>query len=162
MDDTMTRTRPSVSDDPLRSVASALAAGLAGTATMTLAQMIEQSVTGREDSQLPAKGVERATGVEPATGQGEKQLSTATHWLFGTSLGTGLLLVKGLDEPARTAAFFVGAWSLGMALSSFANPDEPVTEWTAAQFATDGLHHLVYATAATLAFRGIESALAAD
>lgn len=138
--------------DLARDLPLALLAGLAGTAAMTLGQKVEQAFTQREDSRTPAKGVERATGVEPEDDASEARLSNATHWTYGTALGAGLLALRGLDEPARTGAFLAGVWGLALALESFANPDEPATEWSAQALATDFGHHLVYAGAATLGY----------
>lgn len=135
----MTRT------DYAAAVPVALLAGMAATAAMTLGQMIEQRFTDREESRTPAQGIERATGVEPATDEGESQLNNAAHWLYGTAVGLTLLSAQNLSEPARTASLFAGIWGLGVAMESFANPDAPVTQWTARQIGIDGLHHLVYA-----------------
>lgn len=143
----------------LRLAPAALLAGLAGTAVMTLGQALEQKLTGREDSRTPAKGVERATGVEPDTDRGEERLSTLTHWTYGTALGAGLLALREVDEPARAALFFGGVWGLALVLESFANPDQPATEWSAAALATDVGHHIVYAGAAAAVFALAERAL---
>lgn len=146
----------------LRDVPAALLAGLAGTAAITLSQMLEQKLSGREESRTPAKGAERATGVEPESDAAEARLSNVTHWAYGTGLGASLVALRRVDEPARSALFFAGVWGLALALESFANPEEPVTEWGAQALATDLGHHIVYAGAATLAFALLQRATARD
>lgn len=129
---------------------------------MTLGQLLEQKFTGREASRTPARGFERATGMEPEDDASEERLSYATHWAYGTSLGPGLLVLRQVDEPARTALFFAGVWSLALALESFANPDEPVTQWGARALAVDLGHHVIYAGATSLAFALLQRATGRD
>lgn len=140
-----------MADNILKSLATALGAGVAATAVMTAGQMIEQWLTGRPESRLPAEGVERATGFEPDDDAEERRLSSAAHWAYGSALGLALLPARPLPEPVRTLALFAGVWGLGLALEAFAKPGEPPGEWKPQQLAIDGLHHAVYAAVLGLA-----------
>jgi len=142
-------------------VPTGLLAGLAGTAVMTAGQTVEMRLTGREASTDPAKAVENLTGEEPRDAQGEQALSTAAHFAYGTVLGLTLGLLRDVKEPARTGAFFVGAWGLGVLIETWLHPDQPPPKWNAQQLATDIGHHLVYAVTAAYAYRKLDAAFTA-
>ncbi|MDQ3343242.1 MAG: hypothetical protein M3524_06675 [Actinomycetota bacterium] len=79
------------------------AAGLIGTAAMTLSSTLEAKLRGRGSSTTPATAVVNTLGVEPKSDSHEQRLNNIAHWGYGTSLGTlrGLLAVAGLSGPAR-------------------------------------------------------------
>ncbi|GAB3213737.1 hypothetical protein GCM10027294_47940 [Marinactinospora endophytica] len=82
-----------------------LLAGAAGTLVMTLGERLEQRFTGRPDSQVPARTLERLTGrPEPSRGTGP-----AMHVGQGVLLGTvrGVMSCAGLRGPWASAMFGV-------------------------------------------------------
>lgn len=132
-----------------------LLAGLAGTLAMSLSQSAEMRLTGRKPSDVPAKAVETLVQQPIEDDDSEKQLSTAAHFAFGTSLGLGLAAMAKVPEPVRGAAFFAGAWATGTTLITSLGLSDPPTRWKARQLATDLGHHAVYAATAAAAFFGL-------
>lgn len=132
-----------------------LTAGLAGTIVMTLGQTAEMRLTKRRASTVPAKAIEKITDTRLRNPDSEKQLSTAAHVAFGTSLGLGLAALSKVPEPARGAAFFAGAWGAGTALVTGLGLSDPPTKWGTKKLATDLGHHAVYAASAAAAFFGL-------
>jgi hypothetical protein len=143
-----------------RNIGLGLAAGLVGTLVMTLGQRAEMALTGREGSLAPAKAAEAATGIQIEDEAREQRLSTAVHFGYGTALGVGLAALRDVPEPARTLAYFAAAQGAGMALFEALDLDGKPSEWNARAAAIDVGHHLVYATAAGLAFLAAQRLIA--
>lgn len=131
-----------------------LVAGLAGAIAMALSQKAEMAISGREPSSTPAEAIETISGVEANEAE-EARLSTVGHFAFGTALGLGLAAMDGVPEPARAGLFLGGSWAAGNGLITALGVSDPPTRWTPAQLATDLLHHVVYAAAATAAYFGL-------
>lgn len=151
-------------------------AGLAGTAAITLSQMIEMHFTKRQSSPAPSKVAGQVMGVTPsnkaeaAEQSGEpveqnktneqvkeehtERFSQLMHWQYGTSWGVprGLLSLAGLNGWPATGLHFGAVWSTALVMLPAANAAEPITKWPAKQIAMDILHHSVYAIAAGLMF----------
>ena len=143
-------------------VASALGKGLvsgaAGTALMTLAQMIEMKVSGRAASATPAKAVEKVLDLEPADDAAERRLGELTHWGYGTALGVarGALDAAGLPPVAATAAHFALVWGAELAMLPALELAPPATEWERSQVAKDIGFHALYALGVGLAYRYLD------
>lgn len=148
-----------MADQTLRSLGIALAAGLAGTAAMTLSQAIEQRLTGQRRPRTAASVAENAAGIETETEAGRETLSSGLHWLYGTGLGAALVPLDGVSEPMRSLTFLGGVYGAGLALESLADREEAPARKDYAQFGADFVHHLVYAGAATLAYNGLKAAV---
>ncbi len=134
-----------------REVAVALArgaaAGLVGTAAMTLSERVEMAVTGRAGSTVPAEVAERLTGVEPASDAEEARLSQGVHWGHGVLMGAlrgaiGLTGVRGL--PA-TALHYGALWGGDAALYRALGIAPAPWAWERSELATDLLHKGVHA-----------------
>jgi hypothetical protein len=89
---------------PLHTGARGLAAGLAGTAALTVSQRIEMRVTGRPPSDLPAKVAEGVLGISPR-GRQRELVATATHWFNNTSVGLGRAALGSAGLRGAPAAF---------------------------------------------------------
>ncbi|HVX01350.1 MAG TPA: hypothetical protein VHA52_13085, partial [Candidatus Babeliaceae bacterium] len=61
-----------------------LLAGLAGTAAITLSQMIEMRITKRKPSEAPVKVAEQVTKVKPAAEESKEKVAQEIHWAYGT------------------------------------------------------------------------------
>jgi hypothetical protein len=131
-----------------------LLAGLAGTAALTAAQVIEQRITGRESSDAPVKAVEKVMGVEPSDEEGEQRLSNLTHWTYGTGWGVprAALGAMGLPAAVATVAHFAVLWGTALVMLPTFRVAPPVQEWGKEELAKDAALHLVYAAAAGLAY----------
>ncbi len=61
------------------------AAGLFGTAAMTLSSTVEAQLSGRGSSTTSATAVANTLGVEPKSDNHEQRLNNIAHWGYGTS-----------------------------------------------------------------------------
>jgi hypothetical protein len=136
-----------------------LLAGLAGTAAITLSQMIEMKITGRKPSEAPVKVASETTGVKPANEEQKEKVSQEIHWAYGTSWGIarGIIGLTGLKGPAATLLHFATVWGTAMVMLPAFKAAPPVTEEDPQAIAIDGLHHAIYAIATSLAYEALDS-----
>lgn len=134
-----------------------LAAGIAGTAAMTLSSSAEARLRGRDGSTTPVEAVERALGVT-ADGESQRQrLNSIAHWGYGTAWGgvRGAIGTTPLGAGTATAVH-LGAVMLGeQAVLAGLGVSEPATRWPATEVAIDVFHHAVYVAATALAFAAL-------
>lgn len=130
-------------------------AGIAGTAAITISQMIERKITNRAPSDAPIKAVENTLYIHPEPGTKE-HFGQAVHWIYGTSWGIvrGLLGITGMGKVLATTVHYVAVTGVGMAMTTY-EESAPVTEWDKKTIAIDLFHHAVYAVAAGLVFDAI-------
>ena len=135
-----------------------LIAGLAGTLAITISQMIEMKITGRESSDTPATAVREALDIKPVTESKTKKVSNKIHWVYGTNLGMirGALSLAGLKGWAATAIHWATIWSAEMIMLPALRVAPPVTKESPKTIMIDGFHHLVYAVAAGMVFDEIK------
>jgi hypothetical protein len=148
-----------MAEQPIRSLAIALAAGAAGTAAMTLSQALEQRLLSKRRPKTAASVAENVTGLEAETEEGRAETSSTLHWLYGTGLGAALVPLEGVSEPYRSLTFLGGVYGAGLAWESIADRQDAPSKRSASDFGADFVHHLVYAGTATLAYNGLKSAL---
>jgi hypothetical protein len=81
--------------------------GLAGVATMTLAEKVEQLFTHRPNSYVPAKTLSALMGRDPAAYDHDRAFNWAMHWGQGALLGVvrGLMAEKGIRGPVGSFLF---------------------------------------------------------
>jgi hypothetical protein len=125
-----------------------LLSGLAGVGAMTVAQLIEIRIRGRQPSNAPAVAAEKVLGIHPRTEAGETALSYAVHILYGALWGVdrGLLGELGLGAVPASAAHLGMVFGAEQAILPVLGIAPPAWKWTKEQAATDLLHHLVYAS----------------
>lgn len=129
-----------------------LAAGLAGTAAMSVSQRIEIALTGREPSTSPAEAMCNLLGFETRTTPEERRLAEEAHWAYGTAWGLGHPVMQAIPEPGRSLAYLATVWSAGAMLMSATRVAPPPTQWKPRSLASDLLHHAVYTAAGALTF----------
>ncbi len=80
-----------------------LVAGLAGTAAMTLAEKLEQRLTGRRNSTVPGRTLGRMLGLGPRA-RTTAPVNHAMHWGTGIAVGAlrGVMSASGLRGPWAT------------------------------------------------------------
>jgi hypothetical protein len=131
-------------------------AGLAGTAAITISQMIEMSVTKRKSSDAPVKVAQQVINIKPAKNDtaGNEQLSQEIHWAYGTVWGIsrGLIGLTGLKGIPASLVHFAAIWGTSMVMLPKFKISPPVHKQDAQTVAIDGLHHAVYALATGLAY----------
>ncbi len=91
----------------LKSAGYGILAGLAGTAAMTLGEKLEQAITKRPDSYIPADTLGRLTRITPKSDQQKLAMNWAMHWGQGILFGAlrGLMAEHGLRGPMGSFLF---------------------------------------------------------
>ena len=136
-----------------------LLAGLAATAAITLSQMVEMKITGREPSDAPVKVAEDVTGASPATEQDTQKLSQEIHWAYGTAWGAarGLIGLAGLKGIPAMLVHFGAIWGTALVMLPKHDAAQPITEQEPRTIAIDVLHHSVYAITAGLVYDALDA-----
>lgn len=140
--------------DVAAAVGKGLFAGAAGTAAMTLSSTMEMKLRGRPASSAPADAAAKVLGVEPKGEKEEARFSTLVHWGYGTSWGAarGLIGAAGLSGVRAEAAHFGVVWGTEQLTLPALGVAPPFWEWGAKEVAIDAFHHLVYASATSVAY----------
>lgn len=125
-----------------RAVWQGLVAGLAGAAVMTAAEKLEQRVTGRPDSHVPARVLARLTGLPEAPTRQPRWRNLAMHY------GQGALV--GVVRSIMAQAGLRGAWASGMftvvrltndqILENATGVGAPPQTWPRGELVVDVLH----------------------
>jgi hypothetical protein len=139
-------------------VGKGLAAGLVGTAAMTVSSTLEAKLRKRRPSQAPAKAAEKVLGIEEFDSpQAENRFSNLVHWGYGTGWGAvrGLLGSTPLPPKAATATHFAAVWGQEVVMLPTLDVAPPINLWGKDEVAIDVFHHLVYATATGIAFEAL-------
>lgn len=136
-----------------------LLAGLAGTAAMTLSQMIEMKITKREPSDAPTKVVSQVADIEPTSKAEKAKVNNEIHRGYGTALGVsrGIISLTDLKGVPATLLHFGLVWTAAMVMLPKFDAAPPVTEESPKAIAIDALHHAVYAVATGLVFDALDS-----
>jgi hypothetical protein len=132
----------------LTTLLKATAAGAAGTAAMTVAQMAYYKVTGSESSSTPAevaKKIIRAVSGREVPDEYEVLLNNLIHWLYGTSWGTAYGLAR--PQPGQGVVFGAGVWSASLVELPLLGLSPPVWKMKPSQIAPDLGFHLLYGVA---------------
>ena len=90
-----------------KAVVSGLVAGLAGVAAMTLAEKLEQLLTKRPNSYVPAHTLERLLGLPHQPDEQRLGLNWTMHWGEGILLGIarGVMAEYGIRGPVGSFLF---------------------------------------------------------
>lgn len=141
------------------SVGKGLAAGVVGTAAMTVSSSLEAKLRGRAPSTAPADAASKVLGVKPEGEQNQARFSTLVHWGYGTGWGVvrGLLAAVGLPSGAATVGHFGAVFGSGLVMLPRLEVAPPVKEWGATEIAIDAFHHGVYAVATGFAYRWLDA-----
>lgn len=136
-------------------VGKGLAAGLAGTAAMTISSTLEAKLRGRQFSTAPAKAAEKVLGIEEfESPEAESRFSNLVHWGYGTGWGAvrGLLGSTPLPPKAATAVHGATVWGQAVVMLPKLDVAPPITLWGKEEIAIDVFHHAVYAAATGVAY----------
>lgn len=129
------------------SVGRGLVAGLAGTAVMTVIQMIEMKLAGRAPSGTPAKAAERVLDIEPRDPRAAQRFNQLVHFAYGTGWGAVRGVLPYVVGRFATQSHLVMVWSAGLAALPVLGMAPPVVQWSNEQIRRDFVHHAVYAYA---------------
>ena len=126
-----------------------LLAGAAGVAAMTLAEKLEQAVTGRPNSYVPAHTLERLLRL-PARPDSERLgMNWAMHWGQGIALGAvrALMAQRGIRGPMASFLFLNLRLANDQTLENATGVGAPPWTWPVDEQVIDLLHKAVYAFA---------------
>ncbi|MFF3342769.1 hypothetical protein [Streptomyces flavidovirens] len=123
-----------------------LVAGAAGTVVMTLGEKAEQRLTGRPDSYVPARTLERLTGLPERPGRQPVQLNWAMHFGQGALVGVlrSVMAHVGLRGPWSSVMFTVVRLTNDQVLENATGVGAPPPTWPRAELVVDLLHKSVY------------------
>ncbi|MFH9607130.1 hypothetical protein [Streptomyces sp. NPDC017448] len=108
-----------------------LIAGAAGSIVMTLGEKLEQAVTKRPDSHVPARVLERLTGLPERPGKQPLGLDWAMHFGQGALVGVlrSVMAHAGLRGPVASAQFAVVRLTTDHILENATGAGAPPPTW---------------------------------
>ena len=137
-----------------RVVGLGVCAGLAGVAVMTAGEKLEQALTGRADSHVPRKTLQKLAGgtfveVLPRSEVRRFLLNHAMHWGTGAALGPvrALLAHRGHRGLLPSLAFGLLRFTVDQTLENATGVGSPPPTWPRDELVMDVGHKLVYAVA---------------
>ncbi len=124
-------------------------AGVAGVAAMTLAEKLEQAITGRLNSYVPAHTLERLLRLPARPDEERLWLNWAMHWGQGIALGAvrALMAERGIRGPAGSFIFLNLRLLNDQTLENATGVGAPPWTWPVDEQVIDLLHKAVYAFA---------------
>jgi hypothetical protein len=136
----------------LRAALAGAASGLAGVAVMTAGEQVEQALTKRPDSFVPARALRALTGRRSSEARQSAGWNHAMHWGTGALLGSlrGVWSVVGMRGASATAMFAVVRLAFDQTVENATGVGAPPTTWPRREVAVDVLHKAVYAVATSL------------
>ncbi len=125
------------------------AAGLAGVAVMTAVEKVEQALTHRPNSFVPAHQTERLLGLREKPDEERLWLNWATHYGQGAILGAvrGLMAKRGFRGPVGSFLLLNLRLLNDQTLENATGVGAPPWTWPVDEQAIDLLHKAVYAFA---------------
>jgi hypothetical protein len=124
-----------------------VAAGLVGVAVMTGAEKLEQSVTARPNSYVPARTLLSLLGRSPADSDQPLGWNHAMHYGTGAALGAlrGVWAAVGLRGPQAHVAATVVRLAVDQTLENATGVGAPPATWPRDEQLVDVAHKAVYA-----------------
>ncbi len=126
-----------------------MAAGAVGAVAMTVAEKLEQRVTHRPDSHVPARTLERLLRLPELPRQQPRSLNLLMHFGQGVLLGTvrGIMAEGGLRGPWSSAMFTVVRLTNDQTLENATGVGAPPWTWPRRELTIDVGHKAIYAFA---------------
>lgn len=123
-----------------------LVAGAAGAVVMTVGEKLEQRVTGRPDSHVPARVLERLLGMTEKPGKQPRAVNLAMHLGQGALAGVvrSLMANAGVRGPVASAMFTVVRLTNDQILENATGVGAPPQTWPRRELLVDLLHKSVY------------------
>ena len=121
-------------------------AGAAGVAVMTVGEKLEQRLTGRPDSHVPGRVLERLLGWPEAPREQPRATVLAMHVGQAVLVGAlrGVMADVGLRGPWSSAMFTVVRLTSDQVLENGTGVGAPPWTWPRHELAVDLLHKAVY------------------
>lgn len=126
-----------------------LLAGAAGVAVMTVGEKVEQRLTGRPNSSVPGRVLERLAGLPEGRGEQSRLVNLTMHYGQGALLGVvrSLMANVGLRGPVASTKFTVLRLTNDQILENATGVGAPPETWPRSELVVDLLHKAVYAFA---------------
>ena len=128
-----------------RGAARGMVAGAVGVVVMTLAEKVEQRLTGRPDSEVPARTLQRVLGRrdDPAR---RWLMNPVMHFGQAVMLGSlrGIMAEAGLRGPWSSAMFTVVRLTNDQTLENATGIGAPPWTWPRKELAVDLIHKAIY------------------
>ena len=130
-------------------LARGLLAGAAGVAAMTLAEKLEQALTKRPNSYVPAHTLERLLGLPEKPDRERLLMNWAMHWGQGIALGMvrALMAQHGIRGPVGSFLYLNLRLLNDQTLENATGVGAPPWTWPADEQVIDLLHKAIYAYA---------------
>jgi hypothetical protein len=121
--------------------------GLGGVAVMTAGEKLEQAVTGRPNSYVPARTLLTLLGRRPAADAQPAVWNHLMHWGTGAAVGAlrGVWSVVGLRGPNASLAHTVVRLATDQTLENITGAGAPPRTWPTGERVVDVAHKAVYA-----------------
>jgi hypothetical protein len=126
-----------------------LVSGAVGATVMTLGEKIEQRFTGRPDSFVPARVLQRLTGAPERPANQSRAANWTMHVGQGALIGVlrSVMAHAGLRGPVASAMFAVVRLTNDQVLENATGVGAPPQTWPRPELAVDLLHKAVFAAA---------------
>jgi hypothetical protein len=130
-------------------LARGLLAGAVGVAAMTLAEKLEQALTKRPTSYVPAHTLERLLGLPEKPDSERLLLNWVMHWGQGIALGAvrALMAERGIRGPVGSFLFLNLRLLNDQTLENATGVGAPPWTWPVDEQVIDLLHKAIYAYA---------------
>ncbi|WP_199536684.1 hypothetical protein [Spongiactinospora gelatinilytica] len=114
---------------------------------MTLGEKLEQAITKRPDSHVPARVLQRLTGLPERPGEQPVPVNWAMHFGQAALLGVlrSVMAHAGLRGPVASAKFTVVRLTNDQILENATGVGAPPSTWSRKELVIDVLHKAVYA-----------------
>lgn len=121
--------------------------GLVGVAAMTAAEKVEQAITQRSDSYVPARTLLTLLGRRPAESERPLVVNHVMHWGTGAVVGTlrGVWALIGLRGPRASLAHTVVRLATDQTLENATGAGAPPRTWPVQEQVLDTCEKAVYA-----------------
>ncbi len=131
-----------------------LAAGVAGTAAMTISEKIEQARSHRADSMVTVEVGAKIVKPPLETGAQAQKLGQVVHWMHGVTWGAvrGLLALTPLKALAASALHYVSLWTSDVVLYRVLKIEPLPHKWEKQALAIDLFHKLVLSAVTSAVF----------
>jgi hypothetical protein len=122
-------------------------AGAGGVAVMTLGERLEQAITKRPDSFMPAHTLERVLGLRRKPDRERRKLNMGMHVGQAILLGAwrGVMAEGGLRGPRASAMFTVIRLANDQTLENVTGQGAPPWTWPRDELIVDTAHKTLYA-----------------
>ena len=124
-----------------------MVAGVAGTAAMQISEKLEQRLTGRPNSYIPAHTLERFLGLATKPDKDRVAMNQAAHWALGVVPAAlrGIMSEGGMRGPLASLMFFATRFTTDETMENVAGTGKPPWAWPTREVAPGMLHKAVYA-----------------